>query len=181
MMASMGVIDWTLLAILVLSVVVGLWRGLVFEVLSLLGWVVAYVAGQWLAPWVGQHLPVGTPGSAANHAAAFALAFIGVLIAWGLAARLVRLLISVTPLSLIDRLLGAVFGLLRGAVLLLAATTVVLMTPMARSPAWAQSHGGAWLTAALQDLRPVLPEAIAQHLPGEGQGGHEPAVPREIL
>lgn len=181
-MMSLGMIDWALLAVLALSVAVGLWRGLVFEVLSLLGWVVAYVAGQWLAPWVGEHLPVGAPGSAANHAAAFALAFVGVLVAWGLAARLVRLLISVTPLSLVDRMLGAVFGLLRGAVLLLAAATVVLMTPMARSPAWADSHGGAWLTAALQDLRPVLPEAIAQHLPGQGRiGGHEPPAPREIL
>jgi membrane protein required for colicin V production len=180
MMAALGLVDWALLAVLVLSVLVGLWRGLVFELLSLFGWVVAYVAGQWLAPWVGSHLPVGTPGSAINHAAAFALAFVGVLVAWGLLARLVRLLISVTPLSLVDRLLGAGFGLLRGGVLLLAAATVVLMTPVGRSPAWAESTGGAWLVAALQDLKPVLPDAIAQHLPGR-DGALPPALARETL
>jgi hypothetical protein len=39
------------------------------------------------------------------------------------------------------------------------------MTPAARSPAWQASHGAAWLAAALQGLKPVLPDAIAQHLP----------------
>jgi len=164
-MESLGAVDWVLLAVLGLSVLIGLWRGLVFEVLSLLGWVVAYFAAQWFAPVTAQHLPVGTPGSALNHAAGFVVTFVAVLIVWALAARLVRLLITASPLSVIDRVLGAGFGLLRGLVLLLAVATVVSMTPAARSPAWKQSHGAAWLHAMLQGLKPVLPEGIAQHLP----------------
>jgi membrane protein required for colicin V production len=164
-MASVGAIDWVLIGILVLSVVVGLWRGLVFEVLSLLGWVAAYIAAQWFTPVTAAHLPVGSPGSAINHAAAFACTFVLALIVWMILARLVRMLITASPLSALDRTLGGGFGLLRGVVVLLAIATVVSMTPAVRSEAWRGSQGAAWLTVVLQGLKPVLPAGVAQHLP----------------
>ena len=162
---TLGWVDLTLLAVLALSIVIGLVRGLVFEVLSLLGWVAAYFAAQWLGPEVAPYVPIGTPGSALNQGAAFALTFIASLIVWGLGARLVRLLISTSPLSLPDRVLGAGFGALRGMVLLLAIATVVALTPAVRAPAWRTSHGAAWLDALLQELKPMLPNEVAQHLP----------------
>ena len=162
---AFGWIDWLLLAVLALSVAVGLWRGLVFEVLSLVGWVAAYIAAQVLAPVVAPMLPVGTPGGALNLGAAFAVVFVLALIVWALASRLVRLAIHATPLQVVDRVLGGGFGLLRGAVLLLAVATVVAMTPASRTPAWQHSQGAAWLGAVLQGLKPVLPESLAQHLP----------------
>jgi membrane protein required for colicin V production len=163
-LARVGWVDWALLAALAASVGVGLWRGLVFELLSLLGWIVAYVAAQWFAPQFAPWLPIGAPGGGLNHAAAFALAFIAALLVWALASRLLRLLIHASPLQAADRLLGALFGLARGAVLLLAVATVVSMTPALRSPAWQHSLGAAWLGALLQGLRPLLPEAIGRHL-----------------
>lgn len=164
-MPALGWVDWTLLAVLGLSVVVGLWRGLVFELMSLVGWVVAYVAAQWYSAQVAPHLPIGLPGSALNLGAGFALTFIGVLIAWTLLARLVRLLVHATPLTLIDRSLGAAFGLLRGAVLLLVAATLVTLTPAAQSQPWQDSQGAALLRVALQGIKPVLPAEVARHLP----------------
>jgi membrane protein required for colicin V production len=164
-MPVLGTLDWILLAVLVLSVIVGLWRGLVFEVLSLLGWVAAYVGAQAFAGTVADWLPIGTPGSGVRHAAAFALTFLAVLIVWAIGARLVRMLITASPLSGLDRLLGAVFGLLRGALVLLALGTVVAMTPAARSPLWQESKGAAWTLAVLHELKPWLPDTIAQHLP----------------
>ena len=56
-----GWVDWALLAVLAVSVVVGLWRGLVFEVLSLVGWVVAFFAAQAFAPFAAAYVPVGVP------------------------------------------------------------------------------------------------------------------------
>jgi membrane protein required for colicin V production len=164
-LAALGWVDGSLLAVLAVSVVVGLWRGLVFELLSLVGWVASYVAAQVWSPAVALRLPVGAPGSALNQGAGFALTFLGVLIAWMLAARLVRLLIHATPLTLLDRVLGAGFGLLRGAVLLLALATVVAFTPASRTQPWQDSVGAAWLGAALQGLKPVLPLEVARHLP----------------
>jgi membrane protein required for colicin V production len=81
------------------------------------------------------------------------------------AARLLRAVVHATPLQAIDRVLGALFGLLRGAVLLLAVATVVALTPAARSPSWQHSHGAAWLGALLAGLKPLLPDAVARHLP----------------
>lgn len=154
---ALGWVDWALAAAVVLSVGVGLWRGLTFEVLSLLGWVVAYVAAQAFAGAVAPMLPIGSPGSALNQGAAFALLFIVALIGWALASRLLRQVIHATPLQAIDRVLGAGFGLLRGAVLLLAVATVVALTPAVRSPAWQDSRGAAWLGALLHHLKPLLP------------------------
>ena len=164
-MPALGWIDWALLAALLLSVAVGLFRGLVFEVLSLVGWVAAYIAAHLFAPAVAPMLPIGAAGGGLNQGVAFALVFVLALIVWALLSRLLRMAIHATPLQLIDRLLGAVFGLLRGAVLLLAVATIVAMTPAVRSPAWQHSLGAAWLAAALQGLKPLLPADIAQHLP----------------
>lgn len=162
---ALGWVDWALLAVLALSVVVGLWRGLVFELMSLVGWLVAYVAAQVFGTQLAAHLPVGVPGSALNFGAGFALTFFGVLIAWSLLAQLVRLLVHATPLTLIDRTLGAAFGLARGGVLLLVAATMVAFTPAVRSQPWQDSQGAVWLRLALQGIKPALPAEVARHLP----------------
>ena len=61
-----------------------------------------------------------------------------------------------TPLSLPDRLLGAVFGFLRGGVLLLVVATVVALTPASQSQGWRASRGVQWLNVALASLKPLL-------------------------
>jgi membrane protein required for colicin V production len=154
-----------MLVVLALSVLVGLFRGLVFELMSLVGWVVAYFAAVWFAPEAVRHLPVGTPGSALNYAAALLLCFVAALVLWSLFARLVRMLIAATPLTAFDRVLGAVFGLLRGGVLLLGVTTVVALTPGAQSAAWRASEGARGLSEAMRGIKPLLPPTLAEWLP----------------
>jgi len=163
--SDIGWVDLAFLGILLLSIIVGLIRGFVFEVLSLVGWLVAYFAAQWLTPELAPHLPVGAPGSALNHAATFACTFIAALIVWSILARLLRMLIQATPLSLFDRVLGATFGVARALVVMLAITTVVLLTSLAKSNAWHESRGAVWLHGALDGIKPMLPAQIAQHLP----------------
>ncbi len=158
-------IDWALLAVLLVSVVVGLVRGFVFEVLSLAGWLVAWFGSQYLARELSPQLPIGEPGSAGNMAAAYVICFVGILFVWALLAKLVRLLVHATPLSIPDRLLGAGFGLLRGGVLLLAIATVVALTPMARAKPWQRSDGARWISVALIGLKPLLPVEVSRYLP----------------
>ncbi len=162
---DLGWVDLTLLALLGVSVLIGLARGLVFELMSLVGWVVAYIAAQAYSPRLAVHLPIGSPGSALQLGVAFVLAFVGVLVVWALLARLIRMGLHATPLTLIDRLLGAGFGLLRGAVLLLAVATAVAFTPALRSQPWRDSHAAGWLNLALLGLKPHLPVEVARHLP----------------
>jgi membrane protein required for colicin V production len=158
-------LDGLLLLVLAASVLLGLVRGMVFELMSLAGWVVAWLGAHWAAPQLGPHLPVGSSGSMLNHGASFMLAFIAFLLAWALLSRLVRMLVHATPLSLADRALGAGFGLVRGAVLLLVLATAVAFTPLASAPQWRSSTGAAWLMVALQGLKPLLPSAMAERLP----------------
>ncbi len=164
-LSALGWVDATLLGVLLLSLLVGVVRGFVFECLSLAGWVVAWFAAQWVSPQLAPHLPVGGPGSGLNLGAAFILAFVAALVVWSLLARLIRMLIHATPLSLPDRLLGAGFGLLRGGVLLLAVASAVLLTPASQSQGWRVSHGARWLGLTLQLLKPLLPEPAARLLP----------------
>jgi len=161
---QIGWVDAVLLAVLVVSVIVGLIRGFAFELLSLLGWVAAWFAAQWFAPAVAAHIPVGTSGSALNLGASFACVFVAALIAWAIAARLIQLVVHATPLSPVDRFVGAGFGLLRGAVLLLAVAVAVGLTPLATSAAWRQSHGAGVLSAVLDGLMPLLPPQLSAQI-----------------
>jgi membrane protein required for colicin V production len=155
---DIGWVDVAMLAILGLSMLIGAWRGLVFEVLSLAGWFVAYFAAQAYAPLLAPHLPVGAAGSALQHATAFACAFILALLVWSLAARLVRLLVRATPLKPVDRLFGAAFGIVRGVLALLILGTLIGYTPLAQSPPWQQSQGVGWLNTTVRELMPLLPQ-----------------------
>ncbi len=164
-MATASTVDWVFAGLLLLSMGLGVVRGLVFEMMGLAGWVVAYFGAAWLAPRVAAWIPVGAEGSALNQSGAMVVSFLAVLIAWGLLARVVRWLVAATPLSLMDRVFGGFFGLLRGGVLLLAFTTVVLLTPAAQSPWWSGSQAAPWLVGLVKGIRPMLPPEIGRWLP----------------
>ncbi|HEV8691994.1 MAG TPA: CvpA family protein, partial [Ideonella sp.] len=115
-MAQLNWVDLALGFVLVLSVVIGLWRGLVYELLSLIGWIVAFVVAQAYGAAVSAWLPLGASGSPTRLAFAYGVTFVATLIVWTLLAKLVRLMISATPLSVLDRALGCAFGFARGVV-----------------------------------------------------------------
>ena len=162
--------DWIFTGIVAVSLLVGLWRGLVFEVLSLVGWVVAFFMAQWLAVSVSVQLPLQGLSDPVRYAVGFALIFLVCVVAAGLLASLSRKIISVAGLLPIDRLMGAAFGALRGLVILLAVAVVIDLTPpeivglvaaVKACPAavcgsgWAQagSAGIAFTVFSLKDVR----------------------------
>ena len=158
-------VDLALAALLLLSIGIGLWRGLVFEVMSLAGWVVAYFAASPLAPVVLDLLPASMTsqfGPAVLHAISLAIAFFFVLIVWSLATRLVKTLIHATPLSAVDRLGGAGFGALRGVFISLLLVLVIGASPLAQSATWQASRAAPVLAGVLRDAAPLLPEPVAR-------------------
>jgi membrane protein required for colicin V production len=161
----MGWLDIAFCGIVLVSIGVGIVRGLVFELLSVVGWFVAYFSAQWFTPMLAPSIPIGASGSALNHGATFAGLFIAALLVWSVISRLLRMLIHRTALSATDRVLGGAFGLARSAVLLLAVATVIGLTPLAKSTVWQQSSAAVWLESALRGLKPVLPPDISRHLP----------------
>ena len=161
----MSTLDWIFFAVLSGSLLLGAWRGLIFEVMSVLSWIAAFVLAQWFAPDVAQKLPMDGAGEAVRYAAAFVLIFVLAVLAGGLFAKLFQKIFSAVGLRPADRALGAVFGLMRGAVLLLAATVVVEMTPAKSSVLWQESVGAGISNAALKGLKPAMPQEFGKFLP----------------
>lgn len=158
-------LDWIGVAVLAVSLLVGAWRGLVVEVMSLVAWVAAFILAQWFAPDAAAWLPMSGAAEPARYAAGFVLVFVATLFAGALIGFVVSKLLSAVGLGVLNRLLGALFGLLRGLVLILAATVVVGMTPWKSSATWQASIGAHWATSALGILKPVLPQEFGKYLP----------------
>lgn len=160
----MSWIDWTLLAVLGVSALLGFWRGLVFEVLSLAGWVVAFLAAQMFAQTVGGLLPLDGLAAPLPTAAGFVLVFVGVAFVCGLVAWAVKRLIASVGLRPVDRVLGGAFGVARGAVILLAVALVAALSPLRTDSRWQASPVAGVLTQALEALKPLIPASLSAHL-----------------
>ena len=161
----MAATDWILIAALSASMLLGALRGLVYEVLSVMGWIAAFLLAQWFSPDVAEKLPMQNSGEALRYAAAFVLVFIASVFLAGLISALMKKIISVVGLRPVDRMMGAIFGLFRGLILLLALSVVVHMTPLQESDWWLESQGGPMLMTLLKGLRPMLPEKFGAYLP----------------
>jgi len=161
----MSVLDWVFVAVLLISLLLGAWRGLMYELLLTVGWVMAFVLAQWGAFDVANQLPMAGATDMIRHAAAFVLIFITVVFVSSLLAWLVKKMVESLGLRPADRGLGAVFGLLRGVILLLAVTVAVGLTPLSGSSWWQESHGAKACAAALKTLKPVLPQEFGKYLP----------------
>ena len=161
----MTFVDWTLLGILGLSLSIGAWRGLVFEVLSVFVWIAAFVLAQWYAPDVAAKLPMAGTAQSLRYAAGFVLVFIGTAFVAGLIVQLIKKMVAAVGLRPVDRTLGAIFGLLRGAILLLAIAVVMNMTALRSQADWQASQGATMLTELLTKLKPLLPQEFGKYLP----------------
>ncbi len=112
-------VDIAILLITCISCLLGLWRGFVREVVSLLAWIAALLLARVysddLAPSLGRWIE----GSAMQQVFAFALLFMATLLTGALINHLVAKLIDMSGLKLTDRLLGGVFGIARGVVIVM--------------------------------------------------------------
>ena len=162
-----SLIDLMLLIGLALSIVVGIWRGLIKEVMALLGWAVAYFMAQWFGPQAGVWVPVGAQGSKMNAAAGMVVVFVAAWLGWAVLTWAVTQVIKESGLGGADRFLGGVFGFMRGVLVALVIVTIVRATPLAQWEPWLASKGVDWLEILLTGLRPVLPEQVIEFLPAQ--------------
>lgn len=158
-------VDWALLVLLAGSALLGLWRGLVFELLSIAGWLIAYFGAPVLAPVVESWLPQQRFDASLLHVLGLVLSFILILLVWSLGAKLVRALLHATPLSVIDRLLGGLFGCLRGLLVCLTLAVLIGMTPAKDWPSWRGSQIASGLQQLMHEVRPVLPDELLKLIP----------------
>ena len=150
-------------AVLALSLGLGLWRGLTREVLSLLGWVLAFYLAQSQAARVSPWLPIEADGL--RMAVAFVLIMLLVLVGVAVVLWMAKALITVVGLGWLDRILGGLFGFLRATVLLTAATAALALTPMQNGAWWQDSHSGPMLSHFWAWVKPIMPPEFGKYLP----------------
>jgi membrane protein required for colicin V production len=161
----MSALDLVFAAVLVLSVLVGLWRGLVFEVLSVAGWVLAYFVAQRYAATVAAWLPLQGWSAPIPFAVGFGLVLVAVVFAAGLLTAVIKRVVATIGLRPIDRALGGVFGVLRGLVLLLAFAWMISLTPFKQEAWWQASSSAPLLESSLAALKGTMPPEIAMYFP----------------
>jgi membrane protein required for colicin V production len=170
----MSWVDYCIIGVLALSALMGLLRGFIGEVLALACWIAAF----WVAWVFGPQLAAALTAidaPSARYLLGYAICFMAVLIAGAILSYLMRKLVSGSGLSGSDRLLGMVFGVVRGLALVTLLVLVLGFTPLAKDPWWQKSEllptfqrSASWISARLPpevtkylDLRELLPQIEA--------------------
>jgi len=156
-------LDYAVIAVLIVSIAWGIWRGLVHEVLSLVGWILAFVVGNLLAMPLAERFPSAMRPEL-RVVVAYVVIFVGTLVVTALLAALFTKFINVSVLHSLNRWLGALFGLLRGLLMVVVLAMVAGLTSLPRKPDWTESATGYSLAQTVIQLKPWLPPAFAQRL-----------------
>ena len=158
----MNGLDFAVLGILLLSMLLGLWRGLISEVLSLAGWPIAIVLSKLSAGSIAPLLPIER--EEIQIAAAYALVFIAALIACGVLARLIARMLKAIGSDWTDRAMGGVFGILRGGLVVLVLVWLAGLTHVPEQTFWRGSLTGRTLEEIALLTKSWLPDNIAQRI-----------------
>lgn len=164
-MEQLLVLDWIFLLVLLVSLCLGLMSGLVQAVIALGSWFVSYGVAQWGAKDLSVMLPLEGYEAPIPFMLAFALLFIASFMSCTLVSWLLQRFLQAVGLRPIDRLLGAVFGFVRGFLVLVVVVSVVHLTPVRKMQWWQQSKGQDMVLSAISMFQPLLPQEFTRYLP----------------
>lgn len=139
-MELLTIADWVILGFVALSVLIGLVRGLVVEVLSIVIWVVAVALAVRFGEVVGALFAEAVELPSVRVALGYAVVFFGTTLVGALLLWLTRQLVASTGLSGTDRVFGAGFGLIRGVLVVVVVLVLAQLTPLPRDPWWQESR-----------------------------------------
>jgi membrane protein required for colicin V production len=163
-LGSLSTVDWLLMAAVLVSCVMGLWRGFISELFSLGAWILALVLAPFFAAEAGKLVAPAAASDAIRYALGYLAVLVVVLLGGGLLSWLAQQLVQGVGLKPVDRLLGAVFGLLRGALIVLALAFVLAIAGMRQQTWWSESKVGPWADQGVRWLTPHLPQVLAKLL-----------------
>lgn len=157
--------DYLVLAILLISALLGLMRGLVKEVLSLCAYLAAFLGAIWWGPKVSNWLSMYIENPLLRTGVSYAVVFLVVLLLVGLLNMTLATLIEKTGLTPADHGLGAMFGFMRGLLLVLILVTLAGYTELPSEPWWTEARLSGATVHAVQQLKQWLPPSVASWLP----------------
>ena len=139
-------------------------RGLVEEVFSLAAWIVAFIAAKWGAVAVAPLLPAGIGGENMRYFAGFVVVFLAIMIVVLVAGHLVKSSVDAVGLTGADKMIGALFGLLRGVVILVGLTLAAGLTQLPRTDFWRHATLSRALEIMAIQAKPLLPQKLAKYI-----------------
>lgn len=157
--------DYIVLVVIILSVLLGWWRGLVYEILSLLSWITSYfVAKSWVVEFT-PYMPEVLESEALKSAAAFMAVFVTTLILCGIAAWALSKLFKSFGLDWrTDGVLGAFFGFMRGGILVLVIVLFAGLTKLPQTPFWRDALFSKTLQNVALVAKDLLPDEMAKRV-----------------
>ena len=160
----MTLFDYVVIAVVGLSLLFGLWRGVVGEIIALLAWVLGVIAAIEFGPQVGQALLAGVVDPAVRTLGGCVLIFIAVLVVMALIRLAVRSLVKALGLTVSDRLLGMFFGLGRGLLVVMILVGLGGMTAAPKQAWWREAALAPPLETAVMVARQWLPDDLAKRI-----------------
>jgi membrane protein required for colicin V production len=167
--------DFAVLGIIILSTLISLIRGFIKEAISLATWVVAIWVALKYTPFVASQLVELVDVPSLRLGIAGVILFISTLIVGALVNYIIGQLVEKTGFSGTDRTLGAVFGALRGVLVVALIVILAALTPIPQDPWWKQSHLLPIFQEKVIMYKAYLPEQIAENF--DFNRGAEPATP----
>ncbi len=150
--------DYAVIAIILLSALVGWWRGFMYELFSLIGWIAAYIVARTYSEQALPFVPLAVGAENIRSAAAFAALFIVTLIVSALFAWFLARLAKFAGLSGMDGKFGAIFGMLRGGLVVIALVWLGGLTDLPQLPFWRNAMSSKPLQQAARYAKDYLPE-----------------------
>jgi membrane protein required for colicin V production len=156
-------VDYLILGIVLVSAIIGLFRGFFREVISLAAWVAAFLVAIYLSDPASRLLESSIATPSLRKAVAGTGLFVLVLLLGGIVSYLVGKLVSGSGLAGTDRAVGSVFGVVRGAVLVIILMLLAALTPMPQDPWWRESKLIPHLEPYAVWVKNLLPAEISGH------------------
>ena len=138
-LAQFNGVDWIIIVVLTISTLFSLWRGFVREALSLLAWIVAFVIAHLFVDQLAAQLGGVIANMTGRYVAAYAILFVSTLVVFNVVIYLAAKLVRVTGLTVLDRVLGTVFGFTRGVIIMLVLAYVVQQLVPPQDQQWLES------------------------------------------
>ena len=160
----MTAFDYIVVTIFAVSVALGVWRGVVGEVIALVAWILAFFAAKLFGAEVAQLFFSGIADPVLRLVAAWVAVFVVVLILMALLRLLLRGVLKALGLSLTDRLLGVIFGAARGLLIVLVLVAVGGMTMVVKEKWWTDAYFSAPLETAVMAGKPWLPPEVSKRI-----------------
>ena len=128
----MTVIDIVVLAIVGISVLFGMLRGLMREVLALVAWAASFLLANLLAPDAATLLPQAMASEEFRLLVSFVVIFLVALVGLSVLAILASKVVRIVGLGPADRVVGGVFGLARGVLVVMILVLLAGLTALPR-------------------------------------------------